>query len=461
VSGWIHASAARAVALGPSTRVLYAPETTLSRRGLLERADRRARELAGLGLRAGDVLALCLGNVVDLLVLTVAASKLGAVIMPVDAANGDRPLREALARRPTRLVVRRPRGLEAAPLELPPGYVLRSRRQPAGALWVAEVLDPPGGDPPPEGVEVIVAAVGADAVAREVWRRGETLEAIGRSAAALLGLDASTRLVCMLPLTTPSLFDAAVLGWLASPAALAIGTADGPDTLLALARTGEARRIVGLESASGWTRLCRSLAVADGAVELAAFVPGPLPMPLPVPATRARLGRAARELWHLEETGLLGARDGDGEFTLPPGVALERAPDGEIVARTAQAGVVAPAVPAGHIGARRDDGAVWTGWRGDLDAGGRPRGAPTRTDALVHLDGRRVSLLEIERAIRSHPRITWAEVSVEVDADGEARPIVRYSATGTTELEDLAEHAVGGLPPYLVPRRFERVPAPG
>jgi hypothetical protein len=57
----------------------------------------------------------------------------------------------------------------------------------------------------------------------------------------------------------------------------------------------------------------------------------------------------------------------------------------------------------------------------------------------------------------AHRRITWAQPYLDVDADGEPTLKLRYVATGETELEDIEEHAVGELDPYLVPRAFERL----
>ena len=48
-------------------RSVYSPETTLSRRSLVTRCERRSRELFSLGVRRGDVVMLALGNVVALL----------------------------------------------------------------------------------------------------------------------------------------------------------------------------------------------------------------------------------------------------------------------------------------------------------------------------------------------------------------------------------------------------------
>ena len=105
---------AAAVASKGTARSVHGPESTLSRHGLLIRADKRARELQALGVGAGQLVALSLGNVAELVVMLLACSKLGAIAVPVDPAHGERLLRQTASRLPLRAVVRRPRGQEAA-----------------------------------------------------------------------------------------------------------------------------------------------------------------------------------------------------------------------------------------------------------------------------------------------------------------------------------------------------------
>ena len=123
--GHFYARLATAVEHSGTPRSVYSQDTTLSRRGLLTRADRRARELAGMGVKRGDLVALSMGNVAEFLILMLAISKLEAVAMPVDPANGDRMLLQATSRLPVRAVVRRPRGLETSALDYDPGYTAR------------------------------------------------------------------------------------------------------------------------------------------------------------------------------------------------------------------------------------------------------------------------------------------------------------------------------------------------
>ena len=101
-AGQIYRWLEEAVPRAGSQRSLDSQDTTLSRRGLIIRADKRARELQGLKIGAGDIVALSMGNVAEFVILLLAVSKLGAVAMPVDPANGDRCLLAAARRLPIR-----------------------------------------------------------------------------------------------------------------------------------------------------------------------------------------------------------------------------------------------------------------------------------------------------------------------------------------------------------------------
>lgn len=457
IYGWL----ASAVKKRGSQRALYTAETTLSRRGLLTRADRRARELESFGLRPGEVLAVSLGNVADYFVALMGASKMGAIVFPIDPANGDRALVEAMRRVPVRAVLRRQRGLEGAPLEYPEGYTLASRRQMSASLIAIDVLDPPADlAPPPADTELIVEAVGSDDVTRDVFRDAGQVEAIGLAAAHALELEAGTRLVCVQALTAPSFFDPVVLGWLASECQLVIAGGPGLDSALPLAQGAE--RIVAVDTTQNFLTLARALKVSNQTLELTPVLPGLSPSPLPGRLCKQRFGTEPRELLTLEETGVLGSRVAakGNPFELAPGVELRPGGSGGLQARTGQAGTLVPSAPADTTGALSEDGWIHTGYRGVFSRDGELKECSDRTDAIVRLEGRRASLDRIRAAMLEHQRIKWAQPVIEVDGEGEPILQVRYYATGQTELEDLDEHMIGELPPYMVPRVFERLSDP-
>ncbi|TPV92979.1 MAG: AMP-binding protein [Myxococcales bacterium FL481] len=445
-----------------SQRSIYTPETTLSRRGLLTRADRRARELAGMGLGAGDVVTISLGNSAEFLVLLMALSKLGAIAMPVDAANGDRVLCEALTRVTTRAVVRRPRGQDSVQIAYPPGYRLVSSRKLPGSMTSIDMLE--HADPPaiPAGIELIFGAVAGDTVTRDVLRTGAELKAIGEAAAELLALDADSRLLCVEPLTSPRFFDPVMLGWLASPSQLAMSDGDGLEHALTMARGAE--RIVVVSSIRGLLDLRRSVTARGETLAITPVMPEATIPIEPLRPLKRCFGVDPIQLLVLEECGLIAARTmARGQRFRPPTNVTVRAgkPLGngrEVLVQTSQRARIAPEPPPGQPGTPVDPQATWlhTGYVGEF-VGDQLARVFGREDGLVNIEGRRTCLAGVERRLLQHRRITWAKPRVETSSDGEALLTVEYRATGETEVDDIEEHAIGGLPPFMVPRVFKRL----
>lgn len=458
-----------AVPRSGSQRSLDSQDTTLSRRGLIIRADKRARELAGLKIGAGDVVALSMGNVAEFVILLLAVSKLGAVAMPVDPANGDRCLLAAARRLPIRAVLRRPRGLENSPLEYPEGYVLQARRKLSGSLLEVDALEPPRalGDAVPGDAEFILEAVSPGGETHDIFRGGAQLKWIGETAAQTLGLTSGTHLACAQAFTSPRFFDPVVLGWLASEARLAM--ADNPTLESVLPPVGTYERLVVVDLLYSLQRAARALKAAGVERELLPVIPQATIATSHGKLLKQVFGAAPRQLLLLEEVGILAARTmARGErFEAAPGVELRpgRPSEGghEVLARAPFPLRTRPALAAGEPGGPVEGAAGWlhTGYLGHFGAHGSLGEVPGRTDSLVNLEGRRASLRSIEATMRTHRRITSAEAEVAYDVDGNPYVRLRYRATGSTPLDDLEEFMVAELPPYLVPREHARVDAPG
>lgn len=466
VSGHMYSRLAEAVRRRGSLRSVYSQDTTLSRRGLLTRADRRARELRGLGVQQGQIVALSMGNVVELLVLMLATSKLGAVAMPVDPSAGDRPLLEAAERLPIHAVIRRPRGLDASTLAYPAGYGITSRRRLTSSLLTVDLVDPPGtlrAIALPERAELVMEARGIGGVLRDTIRCGEHLSAIGKAAAAALELHEGVRLLCAQPFTAPRFFDAVVLGWLSSEAQLVM--AEGPSLLDVLPIARSYDNLVVVDSVRQFTELARALKASSGSLEATPVLPQPtIPLSSARPMKQA-FGHGPRQILSLEEIGVLAGRvmERGAAFEPAPGTELRAgAPmdvgGHEILVRTAQAAVTIPAIPDDEPGSPADeDGFLHTGYAGRFT---RKRLVEVlgRDDGLVNLEGRRACLDNIEDVMLEHRRLTWVRAYWTHTADGDPEVHLQYRATGETEVEDLEEHAVGQLPPFMVPRRFDRLP---
>src|SRR5882672_602958 len=98
-----------------SGKALVYRDTYLSWRGLLHRVDRRAQELSAMGIGPGAWVGLMLGNVPDFVILALALSKIGAVVVPLDPTTGARELEMILEAAPLRALITRPRGAETSP----------------------------------------------------------------------------------------------------------------------------------------------------------------------------------------------------------------------------------------------------------------------------------------------------------------------------------------------------------
>src|SRR5262245_10901450 len=93
-----------------SAKALVYRDTYLSWRGLSHRVDRRVQEFSAMGIKKGDWVGLMLGNVPDFVILALALSKIGAVVVPLDPTTGVRELEMILEAAPLRALVTRPRG---------------------------------------------------------------------------------------------------------------------------------------------------------------------------------------------------------------------------------------------------------------------------------------------------------------------------------------------------------------
>lgn len=465
--GHVYARLAEAVAHSGSPRSVYSQDTTLSRRGLLTRADRRARELAGMGVASREIVALSMGNVVEFLVLLLATSKLGAVAMPIDPANGDRTLLDATARLPVRAVIRRPRGSEATALDYPEGYGVKSRRRLSSSLLTVDVLEPSAALQAidvPSDAEVVMEARGRGGVLRDSFRSGAQLSATGEAAVAALGLDADTRLLCAEPLVVPRFFDPVVLGWLASEAQLVMAEGPALQSVLPIARNYD--RLVVIDSVRQFVELARDLKASGSTLTLQPVIPqATVPLSFAKPMRQA-FGVAPKQLLLLEEAGLLAARAMErGEvFTPSAGVELRggAAMDvggHEVLASSQQIGVIVPPLPPGEPAAPVADapGFIHTGYAGKFNRQGALVEVIGRDDGLVNLEGRRACLDDIEEKMLEHRRLTWVRASLQHGDDGDPTVVLEYRATGTTEVDDIEEHAIGSLPPFMVPRVFTRV----
>lgn len=473
-AGMMYRRLVQAVARRGSARSVYSQDTTLSRRGLLTRADRRARELSALGVAPGQLVALSMGNVVELLVGLLAVSKIGAVAAVVDAGAGDKPLLALASRLPIRAVIRRPRGaaLSAVPrspaankdtgrVDYPDTYRVVSRRRLAASLLSVDVLQPAETMPTlPPATEMVIEARGIGGTVRDVAMDGASLAAAGLASASALSIDEGSRLLTTQPLTIPRFFIPVILGWLSSEAQLVM--AEG--SALGVAKTFE--RLIVVESVRHLIGMARAIKTGGGPLTLAPVVVAAT-APTGLGRTfKAAFGDAGRQVLLLEELGVLAHRPLSRHATFVPAHGVALSPGAamqigghELLAQTAHTVAAVPDIPATHPGAVADAPFRHTGYAGRFNKADALSRVLGRDDGLVALEGRRACLDQVEDALLTHRRLTWARAFVESTDDGEPMLRVEYRATGQTDVDDLEEHALDVLPPYMVPRALLRLPS--
>ena len=215
-------------------------DTYLSWRGLLHRVEKRARELAAMGIKPGDWVGLLLGNDPELVVLTLALSKLEAVVVPIDPTTGGRDLDMTLEAVPLRAIVTRPNAID--PLAAPAGALrmagqapapritAESRHRVSGTLltcslypWTRPAVE--AGEAP----EVVLFTLDAGGDAKAVLRRASHLRAIAATLGTALHLEPTSSILAAAPLYDCQGFDFGLLAALAHGATLYLddGTA-GP-----------------------------------------------------------------------------------------------------------------------------------------------------------------------------------------------------------------------------------------
>jgi long-chain acyl-CoA synthetase len=469
-----------------ATNALVYRDTYLSWRGLLHRVDRRAQDLKALGIGPGAWVGVMLGNVPDFVILALALSKLGAVLVPLDPTTSSRDLDMILEAAPLRALITRPRGADpavtAAPIGLRIGeraatarFVPESRRRLQGTLLNCHLYRREAG--PIEGVSepaVVLFTLDAGGDPKGVVRTEAELAAVAASLGETLSLSADDRVLGTAPLYHGYGFDLGLLSMMGFHATLLLEEEmvvprlarliredqvdlfpTTPATYAALARLPTARKM----------RRARARFVSSGS---------PLPEAI-AQAFHEKYGIRPLSCYHSTEAGPV-AIDGTGKAPASVGKAF-----GQVELRVASAderalpvaatgpiwvrsGAVARAsvprldiaVRAGAVPVGRASREGWfrTGDLGFLDRAGRLV-LTGREDDLVKVDGRRVALGEVEGCLEAFAHVRAAQARVEMDDFAGPRVVARVVRDGRCRAEDLIDHCARNLAPYKVPRSIE------
>ena len=417
VESWL----TRAANSRPEAPALQSQETLLSNRELLTLAGTGAAELAELGVRTGDRVAIALTAGVDFAVALHACMLLGAVAVPLDL---------------------RLRSAERAEIA-------------QGALLLERPLHGHDHDPRPyldashdlAATAAIIHTSGTSARAKPIELTYGNFLWSALGSAVALGCDREERWLCTLPLSHVGGLSILIRSVIYATTAVIHERFDTQRVLTALQQ--ERITLVSLVA----TTLARLL---DGGLQHPAHLRcaltggGPVPREL---VTRAQMaGVAVSQTYGLTEacsqvssTPIAALRNGScgaGPALFCTNVVI--APDGEIM-------ISGPTVSPTALG---PDGWLRTGDLGGLDEDGILHVTGRKADTIVS-GGENVAPAEVEAVLESHPSVLEAAVVARPDPQwGEAvTAIVVARAHVNTDADELRAHCARHLAPYKVPKR--------
>ncbi|HEY0712992.1 MAG TPA: class I adenylate-forming enzyme family protein [Polyangia bacterium] len=469
---------------GSGTALVYR-DTYLSWRGLSHRVDRRAQELAGFGIGPGTWLGVMLGNVPEFVILAAAASKLGAVFVPLDPVTAARELDMILEAAPLWALITRPHGGDS-PTPTPPAPVRadvknraprfqpESRRRLQGTLLNVHIYKRLPTHLPKDfaGTSILFTSdAGGDP--KGVVRTDAQLANAADILAEALALTPEERLLSAVPLHHGFGFDAGLLAPLSRGVSLYL------EDELSIKRLGKLLRDEHIEVFPGnpavFSALAREVAVKPLTTKKPRFLSAGAPLPsATAQAFHDRYRVRILSTYHCTESGPISIdRSGKEPTTVGKpfdGVELRlgevaRADDGRearaVWVRSAGASTffVPPlslAAPDGSAPIGRLDAEGWfrTGDLGSLDRAGRLT-LMGREDDLVKIDGKRVALGEVAGCLEGFAKVKEAEARLAYDETGNAIVVARVVASAGCRVEDLIDHCTRNLAPHKVPRQIQ------
>lgn len=464
-----------------------------------------------MGVAPGAWVGLMLGNVPDFVILALAASKIGAVIVPLDPTTGARELEMVLEAAPLRALITRPRGSEgttpgngssgsgsgytggigngssrdhllpkasvmANRIATPPSkFVPEGRRRLQGTLLTASLYRRA---PSPAFIEAgaavvqFTATIGGDP--HGIVRTDANLEALSSALSNTLELAKNTRVLCAVALHHSYGFDFGLLASLAYGATLFLEDEVSPKRIAKLLREHAIDIFPGTPALYG--ALMRVPTAKPLKIPNARYLSSGSALPAAIAdGFHQRFGIRPLSLYHSTQAGPLAVdRSGKEPATVGrpfEGVELRVATaTGEKLA----AGVTGPiwarskvlsmlSVPKIRLPARDDgvpigttDGDGWfrTGDLGQLDRAGKLT-LTGREDDLVKVEGKRLALGEVEGCLESFPKVKAARARIVTDDLGGPMVVAQVVRAGVCRAEDIIDHCARNLAPYKVPRQIE------
>jgi long-chain acyl-CoA synthetase len=461
-----------------SAKALVYRDTYLSWRGLSHRVERRVQEFAAMGITRGHWVGLMLGNVPDFAILTLALSKIGATVVPLDPTTGTRDLTLVLEHAPLRALITRPRGgVEAAQAPaLPPprtkaGESLESRRRLQGTLLTCSIYkqqkDAPG------KAAVVLFTNDSSGDPKGLLRTDENLEHAAVNIAGALEVTPEDRILTTVPLFHAYGFDFGLALALRYGATLYLEDEVAPRRVVKLLREQEIDLLPGTPGLyAGLAKLPTAKALR---IKRARYLSGGSALPeSTAEAFKRRWGVRVMPVYHTTEASAIAvdkkggvadtvgkAIDGvevratapaspselDGEDRPAPLWVRSKAIAHHFIGRQHRGG---NGVPVGGID---DKGWLRTGDLARIDKQGRIF-LVGREDQLVKVDGKRVALGEVEGCLESFPKVQRAQVRVVTDPLGGPIMVASVVVLGKCGAEEIIDHCAKNLAPYKVPRRI-------
>ena len=446
--------------------------------------DRRAQELTSIGIGPGAWLGVMLGNVPEFVILAAAASKIGAVFVPLDPVTTSRELDMILEAAPLRALITRPHGGDAptpTPLSAPrgdtrastPRHQPESRRRLQGTLLNVHLYKRFTTDRPSDCAgQLVLFTSDSGGDPKGVGRTDEQLQRVATMLETALELRPAERVLSAVPLHQAFGFDAGLLAPLSCGASLYLEDELSIKRLSKLLRDEHMNVVPGNPALYG--ALVREVTAKPLTTKRPRFLSSGASLPPPLAtAFFERYGVRLLSTYHSTETGPVSI-DMTGENPTTVGrpfdgvevrIAAEAASGhgvlGGVWVRSAAASksflpelsIASPRASAA-IGRPDQEGWLRTGDVGAVDEGGRLI-LSGREDDLVKIDGKRVALGEVAACLEGFAKVKEAEARLTHDELGNAIIVARVISASPLRTEDLVEHCARHLAPHKVPRQIE------
>jgi long-chain acyl-CoA synthetase len=481
-----------------SSKALVYRDNYLSWRGLLHRVDRRAQEFKSMGIDRGAWVGLMLGNVPDFVILALALAKLRATVVPIDPTTGSRELELVLAAAPLRALITRPRGSEGSITatgattppppprgrgrveEEPPeetSEVPEIRRRLQGTLLTCSVFKRPSVE---LDIEPLTVMFTADSLGdpKGVLRTDENMTAAVENVVEALSIDKSSRILTAVPLFHAYGWDLGLLPVLRTGATMFLEEEISAKRVAKLLREHSVDVLPGTPTM--YTELSRLPTAKPLKIKSARYLSGGSRLEPEVAESFAeKYGIRLIACYHSTEAGVISldltAKSPRSVGKPIPGIEVKvtdakgtkvaAGKEGLIWARGASisprsTGPFKDEEEASHeggltpIGTFDEDDWFRTGDTGKLDRNGR-LSLTGREDHVVKVEGKRVSLNEVEGCLESFPNIKAAQAMVVTDPLTGSMVVARVVAETSIQAEDIIDYCARNLAPYKVPRRIE------